>query len=160
MTNEQKRLLEIDLCSRLPHGVKYWYADPYDHELDEIGIIESYNNKSKSFHTDKGTIVRVESNTVKVLLFPISSMTREITISTYNDGKPFVPIRHLLSMYCFDVDKMSGEEIELYANSLVDVDISLMTAEFLNQIHVDYRGLIEQNLAISVETLESNPYAL
>jgi hypothetical protein len=69
MTPEEKKLLLIDLCARLPHGVKVqitndWFYDktePYNRRLD-CDVIKS---------------IRANKYTVKPYLRPMLSMTEE-----------------------------------------------------------------------------------
>ena len=126
MTQEEKELLLIDLCARLPYGVK--------------GIITL--NEDKNIFTVKGIFnilflydteyehitecCRVES--FKPYLRPMSSMTEEESIEYYDTFE-------------WEEDLNGGH----YPNSM-----TYKTFEWLNAHHFDYRGLIEKGLAIAV----------
>ena len=134
MTQEEKRLLLIDLCARLPYGVKVhitdeWFYDkiePYDRRLD-CDVIKS---------------IRENQYTVKPYLRPISSITDEewkefehlvFGIGPYHNEK--------LLRYSMKVVDNTGEEQLLFVRGGVDTD-------WFNAHHFDYRGLIEKGLAL------------
>ena len=85
---------------------------------------------------------------IKPLLYPLSSLTE------YRDDLGFVPIERLLQEYCFDIKKMSKEEILSYSVSLIEIDISYKTALRLHEWHIDLHNLIDRNLAINIKTLK------
>ena len=135
MTQEDKELLLVDLCSRLPYGVVV--------ELDG------------KFGFNKGTRVLVKElldlycvEGIKPYLRPMSSMTEE-------EKKEFIDATDgdLRYSKVFDVIKPMRES-EDYCASFVSY---LKSIDWLNAHHFDYRGLIEKGLAIAV-TEEKNPY--
>jgi hypothetical protein len=74
MTPEEKQLLLVDLCSRLPYGVII------EHEgnlsmLDTIFMCDSISISSTSM--DKEIFYNSDLDEVKPYLFPLSSMTEE-----------------------------------------------------------------------------------
>ena len=141
MTQEEKQLLLIDLCSRLPHGVKVEntsFSEPQIHTLfgrvsdDMFLMLETYKSVSGEDYRrvvdDVHYIGYLES--IKPYLRPLSSMTEEESEEyrmfidySYNDFTSE-------NTPCVYVDK-----IENYIN-------------WLNKHHFDYRGLIEIGLAL------------
>ena len=123
MTQENKELLLKDLCARLPYGVK-------------VNVIYSNENASSfrqrvcvegdnELNTDIIGLYQRNEIEIKPYLFPLSSMTEE-------------------------------QERELtnitYSNN-DDVTIALLTIDWLNKNHFDYRGLIEKGLALDATGL-------
>lgn len=109
----------------------------------------------------------------KPVLRPMSDLYVEITERGYNDGKPFVPLvelakvryPHLASrrfitdakyVECAENDLSGWEkmyELELEGMSVGEFDL-------LHRLRFDYRGLIDEGLAISIHDLPTNPYEL
>lgn len=94
------------------------------------------------------------------ILHPLSDLTKEIE----HKGEKFVPYIELLRASAFDVDNMTGEELDDYKlayNSidLVDADlISFSDGLKLVEWHFDIAKLIEKGEAIDVNTLRENSY--
>lgn len=154
MTQEEKQLLLIDLCARLPYGVicktTSVYYDNDDNELGQVqGTLVSIDKCSASF-------VDYRDNTVfgayfehngqigfKPYLRPISSMT-ESEIDKLFD------ILH--------IDKDGNDDDWIKINDVVGIKFFFPTGkwienvaeayDYLNSIHIDYRGLIEKGLAL------------
>lgn len=137
---------------------KYWLA--------QAGI-----RQFKSFYNGNG---------FKPLLFPIQSLTKEIRLADYNNGLPFVPIVEILKIANKEwyekkigtryaeieyketpssaiawFSYMSTKSINLYIP--MPWMFPLWIIDLLNRWKIDYRGLIEEGLAIEVNE-ENNPY--
>lgn len=136
MTQEDKELLLVDLCSRLPYGVVV--------ELDE------------KFGFNKGTRVLVKElldlycvEGIKPYLRPMSDMTEEEK-------------RELSAKYNWSI-RGNDISIRYHSEGYWDDDTECPTNEYLklfdwlNKHYFDYRRLIEKGLAIAV-TEEKNPY--
>jgi len=158
-------LLKIDLCGRLTYGCKYKsIGEDYIWEYGDIDF-DSIQNVLK------------HDNLMKPLLFPLSCLTKEITLK----GETFVPMLKILELngkpdrdikrckfdlaFIYEMGFSYGKSVNGEANtdwfiseSIGKNVISLKNAELLNKWHIDYRGLIERGLAIDVTTLENNPY--
>ncbi|GHE35057.1 hypothetical protein [Sphingobacterium griseoflavum] len=91
---------------------------------------------------------------VKPILRPLSDLTKEID----HNGERFVPIHRILEAYCFNVSKMSEDEIMSYVESLIEIDISYMTVKILCELHFDFQGLIAAGLAVDMNTLEGGSH--
>ena len=119
MTQEDKKLLLKDLCARQPYGVKF-KAENEDSPI-ELHYVR-----------DEDVYGRIYSNLpywvviIKPYLRSMSSMTEE-EIKTYHS-------------YCECNDGDFTGEI-LYFDTIESFD-------YLNSIHIDYRGLIPMGLAL------------
>lgn len=147
MNNET---LKIDLCSRLPYGLKFKYIDPYDHEDDKIGVLTSINIGSNEHHDEYGDVYYLlVSKTTKPILF--SSLTESITIN----GETFVPIEKICEMRFPErnwkwEDHVSGcgfriwiedeeEDSEFWFWMEEWWDLPVWLVDLLNQWHINYR---------------------
>lgn len=130
MTQEEKQLLLVDLCARLPYGVMvetYW---------------EFKNKKEKTFprtiltHRMLGYYIGEEKwnyNTHFLpFLRPMSSMTDDEK-KEYDSKRKHICDEY--NRYCFD---------------------TIESIDWLNSHHFDYRGLIEKGLALPVTKEEEN----
>ena len=157
MTQEDKQLLLVDLCARLPYGVKLlvegWDSDrdcKFDTVETLIGIDDRfiYTIWDKTGDKDKHSIVEPLSILdYKPYLRPMSSMTKEESVELSN----------IISKW-FDKElfHLTEEPFLEYALSRINYTISPLLFDWLNAHHFDYRGLIEKGLALSTE--EFNPY--
>ncbi len=131
MTQEDKQILLVDLCARLPYGVMVKHRNrntPVKCDLDCHPNIDDLEN-------------------TKPYLRPMSSMTEEEKNELRNTlwfGYP-----------SDDNDKYSHRGIEvkqcLYddeKHSTYDFDDFIVLQNFLLKNHFDYRGLIEMGLAL------------
>jgi hypothetical protein len=158
MTKEQHRILEISLCSYLPYGLKFKYFCPYDHENDRIGTIDGLDSlPNLHFFDENGSRVQI-GKTCMPLLRPLSDLTKEITVG----GRAFIP-----GIELFGENDEFGIEIgvtwqqmakDFAEQKLTDICVPLSFYESLNKWHLDYRGLIDQQLAVSIHDLPENPY--
>lgn len=122
MTQEEKDLLFIDLCGRLPYGVKVHanYVDA-DTDVEKVGVLSMIDNDTVVAFTcdDTNCYNYVAIHEVKPYLFPMSSMTDE-------QYKEYWELEH------------SGDMEHL----------SIPALDWLNAHHFDYRGIIEKGFAI------------
>ena len=133
MTQEEKDLLLKDLCTRLPYGVKMNHIADNDIESKTlIGIAKDMITLESSAGY---SCVDVEH--YKPYLFPLSSMTEE----------QYYELQAISSKDCLEhmeVEKewrnnSSFSYLPLYEYRVID---------FFDRNHFDYRGLIENGLAI------------
>ena len=134
MTQEEKQLLLKDLCTRLPYGVKI--IDEPANCLGKLFLISTTDMVEYETETDTG--IQTIYN-IKPYLRPILSMTE--------DEK-----KKLKDMHCLDnADALvSMKEQGAIDNPPLDfVQLPRTHSfDFMNSIHVDYRGLIEKGLAL------------
>ena len=134
MTKEQEDLLWKDLCARLPYSVKV--------QFKTNSVIENkykfiYNVDEEYEYIEKSNltldIIKMLTNNcideIKPYLFPLSSMTEE--------QKMFLKQQN----WCIAIST-SGT-----------VETTIEGIDWLNKNHFDYRGLIENGLAIDATGL-------
>ncbi len=136
MTKEDKRLLLIDLCARLPYGVKINIKSDYTREMEDTELTP--------YHLD-GLGYNAEYRDLRPYLRPISSMMQgeweEMTSLIYPHGR----------VNCNPDNK---NELLLWLSAEGnEMPIILMNNVFswLNKHHFDYRGLIEKGLALEAK---------
>ena len=124
MTQEEKQLLLIDLCARLPYGVI-----AHALEINKVGTVTdinvSYNTVNLTVDNASGDYELVPISDIKPYLRPMSSMTRE------------------------EVIKYLSACNEDYKDSLTAPRHS--GTDWLITNHFDYRGLIEKGLALEAK---------
>ncbi len=130
MTQEDKDLVLRDLCARLPYNVWVSYKTKYD-DIERATIL----NGNYVRDIMEGTSSWID---FKPYLRPRSSMTED-ELQRYHE-------------LC-DVDEAVGVGSSIEIIAAHDTPKSL---DYLNSIHVDYRGLIPKDLALSTEIY--NPY--
>ena len=147
MTQEDKQLLLRDLCARLPYGVLCYINDDDTStprklrriEVDELdGILLDFWTDREDCHS-----MQVYLSEVKPYLRPMSSMTEEEKEEYHN--------------LCYEEEREECEFGEWATKTYYHDTIN--SIDYLNSIHIDYRGLISMGLAIEV-TEENNPYKL
>jgi hypothetical protein len=136
MTQEDKELLLKDLCARLPYGVKVQVAD-YKTPI-ELSHIDTKNGNGRKPYC---FVFAFEPERVKPYLRPMSSMTKE-------ENKKYYDLCDIAEVGYYEF----GELVSGFNNY-----DTVESIDYLNSIHVDYRGLIPKGLAIEV-TKENNPY--
>lgn len=129
MTQEDKLLLLTDLCARLPYGVKVYAGEDLAMTLKQI----DYKGFCESWENEE---FKCHSRWMLPYLRPMSSMTEE-------ERKEY----HKTLFYSEAYDE----------SNKINGKITFKTYDYLNSIHIDYRGLIPKGLAIEV-TEENNPY--
>lgn len=126
MTQEDKELLLLkDLCARLPYGFTvHRYCDNSDiiFEPNEIDGFAHFLEYS-------------EGEEFKPYLRPMSSMAEE-EIKTYRT------LQDTACSYHYEFGDIVDDFLYF------DNDVSL---DYLNSIHIDYRGLIEKGLALEAK---------
>lgn len=136
MNKEDKQLLFIDLCARLPYHVrcKVWLKDATTEE-GPLDLQHNYSNVLQdAFYYN-------EIKNIKPYLRSMSSMTEEEKEEYY--------------CLCYD------EQVEVFEYGEWGTKIyfhdTIESIDWLNANHFDYRGLIEKGLAIEVNE-DNNPY--
>ena len=146
MIQEDEQLLSKDLCARLPYGV---ICSIY--RIDDDGV--GWRNEKLTGHFSTGYANEFyfginplsvdDVSKIKPYLRPMSSMTEEEKEKYHS--------------LCYEEEREVFEYGEwvtrVYYHDTID------SIDYLNSIHIDYRGLIEKGLAIEV-TEDNNPYKL
>jgi hypothetical protein len=165
------RTLELkDICGYVPHGLKVLINDEVCDVLLTLGIRANKQNISTNIENGKP------------ILHPISNMYRTII----HKGEKIIPIVECAKRSIHGVEwnntvhKSKIVEDDYYILSFRDgykykfgynkhgfwmefenkkyPVIQFPLFDYLNELKIDYRGLIESGLAIDVNTLEINPY--
>ena len=150
MTQEDRELLIIDLCSRLPYGVRFpmkVWDDKEGKIVEKIAELDVYNKLGYAVGTIvNGPTKEYVGEIVKPYLFPLSSMSEEQKKEL--DEK-------------YNVIGVHWNNIKIYYHSQgywdtdleVDFQDWLWLIDWLNKNHFDYRGLIPKGLAIDATNL-------
>lgn len=140
MTNEEKQLLLVDLCGRLPYGTKIECGTDYDFKNDITDTCKllsvNIDNELCEIQTlDKNRYVFNESlDTIKPYLRPLSSMT----------GEEEIEMTQILE----EVYDSSFTMNKLVEDVRMQEYIPSKYVDWLNKHHFDYRGLIPKGLAL------------
>lgn len=164
MTQEKQLLLLKDLCARLPYEVKgrvyaettygeydingdmIFFDSPFDVTLDDI------NTSTEEIHViaigNEDTVDFIEGQQIdgkpytidefKPYLRPMSSMTEK-------EYKEFCKISGLRKK---EEGNYFSNHLPEWGNSIITEMVMVRTIDWLNSHHFDYRGLIENGLAI------------
>ena len=147
MTQRDKELLLMDLCSRLPYGVKIGTAGGIGKTVDSITVRPDYIEivikgvyaYCQFIHKDTGEWDNDNDlDRCKPYLRSMSSMTPE----EHQDW-----IKYSKADY----------DCEFKPEPTFNLEGCHLSVDWLNANHFDYRGLIQRGLALEV-TPENNPY--
>jgi len=165
----ERKLTLTDICGYIPHGL----CKVNDLYRNKIKIVNTLNNGVNDL------IYR--SDLYKPILRPQSDLYRPIT----HKGMEVIPIWELAKIECneddikqYELEKNhltmvfeNGEQakFKLYYGGFLFNSISLPNTtypvfcqsqlfDFLHELKVDYRGLIDAKLCISCYDLDTNPY--
>ena len=131
MTQEEKQLLFKDLCARLPYGVKI--LDVPANVVGDLFLISTTDmveyEPTDEANDDAG---RQTLYNIKPYLRPMSSMTEE-------EMKMYQTLQDTACSYHYEFGDIVDDVLYF------DNDVSL---DYLNSIHIDYRGLIPMGLAL------------
>lgn len=130
MTQEEKELLLIDLCARLPYGVVLVDDNGDKMPLDYKGTITNKRFTEVLSHS-------IEVYGIKPYLRPMASMTKDER-EEYENLYEYEEREYNQGCNYFDEWKVNiDDESRLFK-----------IADWLNKHHFDYRGLIERGLAL------------
>lgn len=133
MTQEEKELLLVDLCARLPYLVRCTYPNDIGLHIP-ITEINIHDNGLVGIH---GKVYNLYD--IKPYLRPMLSMTeeekKELKADTCSEGTGYFNEKCLI----YPISHY-GEQISY--------DFMSVILEWLNSHHFDYRGLIEKGLAL------------
>ena len=124
MTLEDKELLIKDLCARLPYNVICQVEFKENGKYNSKVMLLSGIFTDEAYFTTKGG--SIYSNEYKPYLFPLQSMTEEQKQE----------YQHITERWMYDSSYSISDSID-----------------WLNVHHFDYRGLIENGLAIDATKL-------
>ena len=131
---EDKELLLIDLCGRLPYGVKGMLCEDCICTLDKI-----WTKKGYELVVFAGDYYDVDC--FKPYLFPLSSMTEEQRNELKSLLRPSV------------LKSLDEDNEDMGFPTLISANPSVIEIDYYNKNHIDYRGLIEKSLALDATNL-------
>lgn len=137
MTDSEKRLLSIDLCGRLPYGVKI-QATVFDDVLDKYG--------------EETNVVEEKNVVCNLYMMRYDSVFYEGDWIPLECCKPYLrPLSSMSQKELEEYRKMSyygafGIRNEDFTETVAVPSFEKMG--YLNSHHFDYRGLIEKGLAL------------
>ena len=140
MKQEDKELLLMDLCSRLPYGVKCIVkSDGY------VGVISSIESQYGVVTFDDGR--QEEICDIKPCLYPLSSMSREQLNDFYATIRPVV--EESLEEYANDETDYEGER----PITMKTIKCDIVAVNWMLKNHFDINGLLPMDLAIDATGL-------
>lgn len=151
MTQEEKQLLLVDLCARLPYGIcanlPNHHLVSHKYYIHECNVKNGWTTGILNCAGREG-YYSAEIEDIQPYLRPLSSMTEEESAELSN----------IISEW-FDKELfyLTEEPFLEYALSRINYTISPLLFDWLNAHHFDFRNLLAKGLAIEV-TEEFNPY--
>ena len=169
-----ERKLELkEIIGYLPYGLMGMYKNVKEPQQVQLG-----------FRCLNGRVEYYINDNIKPILRPLSDLYATIT----HNGQEIVPVMEIAKAVYPEVDweKCSGEDvigyndgieyqltieriddcIEMYCIGIDDEGApsytrpgnTLKVFDYISSIFIDFRGLIDANLAIDCNTLTTNPY--
>ena len=140
MTQEEKQLLLVDLCGRLPYGVKIYINSCVEgqnqmqlFDVNLEGETIGVGNEKWAFRAIPIIDDEDETKVIKPYLRPMSSMTEE-------EKDEFDKLMNLVEERCINAYGKGG-----YTLSFTELN------DWLNKNKFDYRGLIKKGLALEAK---------
>lgn len=137
MTESEKRLLSIDLCGRLPYGVKVRYmsvGESMPQVWDLVGMPTSEHCDILVPNERRFSAVPIQD--IKPYLRPLSSMTAE-------------EFDRIKQSWVFTEDcRDENDLMDVINRGTIDTSDAYSFIDWLNAHHFDYRGLIKKRLAL------------
>lgn len=135
-----EKLTIKELCAYLPYGI--------DISINgKIQKLNSIDSEAKLVCYGWGNAGLIDTDDVKPLLRPLSSLTEEIE----HNGERFIPINNLKHLYGWDYlwYEVLGEITNFNVNKLKYACLKLLL-----EWHFDVFGLIERGLALPIDGKE------
>ena len=149
MTQEDKELLFIDLCGRIPYKVRIFEIEPVNNIQSNLTLLSVTNKESVICITPSGGVIGSSIDAFKPYLFPISSMTEEQTEEVHN------LIYQGVSESIEETKEWlkTRKENELRPITLTYILSYTLVIDWFCKNHFDYRGLIPMGLAMDATNL-------
>lgn len=115
------------------------------------GVLDMIGSTTVAFKDSEGfRQYRIEE--VKLLLNPLSALTKPIVVEGYNEGKEFIPIDHLyqLSDYVDFIESIENDKYELMTPARWPFELF----QLLLRWHFNVFNLIDSGQAIDKTTLK------
>ena len=144
MNEQDRELLFIDLCGRVPYEVRMFEIESINDIQSNLTLQSITNKESVICITPSGGVIGSSIDAFKPYLFPLSSMTEEQKIECFK-GTDIELDEHNEIWSTFPI---SNSDIVL-----TNLDNWLKVINWLNENHFDYRGLIPMGLALDATNL-------
>ena len=150
MKQEDKELLLKDLCARLPYGVKGKC------EID-ASYDTSFDTKPQT-HTFNAIVYGIKENSLLVTPLIENQDELEFANEEVGDGIDILDFKP----YLFPSSNMPDEALREYSKTLgwirttkgySESELTFDSFDCVNKYHIDYRGFIENGLAIDATGL-------
>ena len=142
-----KELLFIDLCGRLPYKVRMFEIEPINDIQSNLTLQSITNKESVICITPSGGVIGSSIDAFKPYLFPLSSMTEE----QFNNLKNYTDLKWSNNTIEL-VDWDGYKTLEFWLEERPSYEV-IKVFDWLNKNHFDYRGLIEKSLALDATNL-------
>lgn len=148
MTQGDKELLLTDLCARLPYGIIVQQSAQYPENHFMYSVADKWKTEPHDFKIIgiQGTNTLITDKLKEERTYAKGMVSSPITICIYDNltkqtAKPY--LRPMSSM----TDEEKREYYTVYDSSLADGTL-YKVIDWLNLHHIDYRGLIDNGLAL------------
>ena len=148
MTQEDKELLFIDLCGRIPYKVRMFEIEPVNNIQSNLTLLSVTNKESVICITPSGGVIGSSIDAFKPYLFPLSSMTEE----QFVELKVFADLTYEGNTLELIEWNDNCKTLEFWLEEIPSYEL-IKVFDWLNKNHFDYRGLIEKGLAIDARGL-------
>ena len=137
MTKEEKHLLLIDICAKLPYGLKV--KETVYSDSDSIYPPDKYpTEESKACE-----VISVQSNCVTLHISPFGWKPEILELRQI---KPY--LRPMSSMTEEEDKEFAQLQTDFYTDGVLYPIVATNMTDWLNAHHFDYNGLIERGLAL------------
>ena len=143
MTQDNKELLFIDLCGRIPYNVRMFEIEPINDIQSNLTLQSITNKESVICITPSGGVIGSSIDAFKPYLFPLSSMTEE----QFMELKVFADLTYEGNILELVEWNDNCKTLEFWLEEIPSYEL-IKVFDWLNKNHFDYRGLIERCLAI------------
>ena len=164
----EQKLEPKDIAGYLPYGLKAMYAPKLTNKEKYTKIVDIHGLNFKKELDDE----------IILILRPLSDLYKTIT----HNGKEIVPIVELAkiafpefewnlvndiaaaadNLFIFIYDERKENQAFTAMNTDLQLPIIINNQyqlfDYMNELKIDYRGLIDAGLAIDCNTLDNNPY--
>ena len=143
MNEQDRELLFIDLCGRIPYKVRMFEIEPINDIQSNLTLQSITNKESVICITPSGGVIGSSIDAFKPYLFPLSSMTEE----QFVELKVFADLTYEGNTLELIEWNDNCKTLEFWLEEIPSYEL-IKVFDWLNKNHFDYRGLIEKGLAI------------
>ena len=148
MNEQDRELLFIDLCGRVPYNVRMFEIEPINDIKSNLTLQSITNKESVICITPSGGVIGSSIDAFKPYLFPLSSMTDE----QFVELKVFADLTYEGNTLELVEWNDNYKTLEFWLEEMPSYEL-IKVFDWLNKNHFDYRGLIEKGLAIDATNL-------